>query len=642
MANTFTFCRDRYLIRLERPIPSYLIGTRGTGKTTLLKALNWKERITNDSLKRQLPADAFAQHYVGVYLKLPEIQLGAFAARLSKETDALRTLIPSLYIDVISLQLLVNGLAELIAKNLIICTPQEESACVRSIIEQFPLHCRAREGVINQNPSCTLKHLLHELRLLQAVLDDFAIFGGIPSDILPQRFPKQIGELGRFVASKLDELCNRHAKQAVDKWHFKICMDEGECLEPEHQRVLNTVVRLSRWPLFYVICFVGRPDDISGTYLPNLTLADDDRQLLLLDEMDDVTFRTLGEGVASVRIQEIEKDPTLKFNTRRCFGKLKINELMLSILENSVKVEAKRLLESATAKRREPFFEKEDIAVNDVQDNTEANNQDPPIYQVYLIEKLNLKMTTPHDPHWIRRAQDSANIRKKMVAAYLSLCWDLRTEVRYSSADMILQMSDNCVRDFLRFVNEIFLESGLTLRKFIEERIPNRIQDFGIKRASEQKRNSLKQSGVLAPTEVGRIIDALAEITQILQTQGPNNSQLVATERGLFVVDFPASGSEQSRKVVELLRDAAEAGFLRLLYTGTSSLKFRVHTSLAAVYGFSYRGAYYQTPLSIADIDQIRQCADHVEFKRAVKRIGKQLSGCGVQTDTLFESEELR
>jgi hypothetical protein len=56
---------------LEEPVPAYLIGTRGTGKTTLLKALNWERRLRDEHLRSQLGDDPFAGRYIGVYLKIP-------------------------------------------------------------------------------------------------------------------------------------------------------------------------------------------------------------------------------------------------------------------------------------------------------------------------------------------------------------------------------------------------------------------------------------------------------------------------------------------------------------------------------------------------------------------------------------------
>lgn len=86
---------------LEEERPVCLVGGRGTGKTTLLKALNWEERLTNSSLKEQLGSHPFENRYIGLYLKLPQLQLHAISNWLTV-CDARRPLkgeLIALYLD---------------------------------------------------------------------------------------------------------------------------------------------------------------------------------------------------------------------------------------------------------------------------------------------------------------------------------------------------------------------------------------------------------------------------------------------------------------------------------------------------------------------------------------------------------------
>ena len=54
--------------------------------------------------------------------------------------------------------------------------------------------------------------------------------------------------------------------------------------------------------------------------------------------------------------------------------------------------------------------------------------------------------------------------------------------------------------------------------------------------------------------------------------------------------------------------------------------QFRVHTSLAAFYCFSYRGAYYDTYLQISDIESLQTAKDPEDFKKIVNEIGNRLA----------------
>ena len=95
----------------------------------------------------------------------------------------------------------------------------------------------------------------------------------------------------------------------------------------------------------------------------------------------------------------------------------------------------------------------------------------------------------------------------------------------------------------------------------------------------------------------------------------------------MFVVSFQSAEAKTFESVLELIRDAAEAGFLVMLEASPNTRKFRVHASLAAAYGFSYRGAYYSTPIILRELNEIRSLADAELFDQTVKRIAQRLAG---------------
>ena len=54
---------------LEKRQDLYLVGSRGTGKTTFLKALNWKTRLKNPSIHMQIKKEElFKKKYIGIYI----------------------------------------------------------------------------------------------------------------------------------------------------------------------------------------------------------------------------------------------------------------------------------------------------------------------------------------------------------------------------------------------------------------------------------------------------------------------------------------------------------------------------------------------------------------------------------------------
>src|ERR1022692_2383684 len=100
---------------LEEFKPTYVIGSRGTGKTTLLNALNWEQQLTNEELTRQLKSTFVERRYIGLYLRAPRFQCDKFEAWLSPQSESLYAAIFSTYFDLAWLEVLTGALAELLA-----------------------------------------------------------------------------------------------------------------------------------------------------------------------------------------------------------------------------------------------------------------------------------------------------------------------------------------------------------------------------------------------------------------------------------------------------------------------------------------------------------------------------------------------
>ena len=83
-----------------------------------------------------------------------------------------------------------------------------------------------------------------------------------------------------------------------------------------------------------------------------------------------------------------------------------------------------------------------------------------------------------------------------MVAAYLCLCKELRTQVKYAGAEMVLQISDCCIRDYLSLLDAAFHAVKQSPGEFGSRRIPIDLQDGAIKEASRRKNESIPRSEV--------------------------------------------------------------------------------------------------------------------------------------------------
>jgi hypothetical protein len=616
------FLQEDTFLQLENAQPAYIIGSRGTGKTTLLNALNWKERLFNESLRSSIGDNSlFKYRYIGIYIRTSDFNVDSFEIWLQSENTDVRGPIFAFYIDLIWIESLAIALSELVLTEHLKLDPQQEHTLIENILCELP-----ELGKYQSQPKeYTFRELSRSIKKIRQNIETMSKKRSDPKKLLDDFQIGHFGDYGRHIGSSITNFLDTLTSPEAPYWHIKVCFDEAECLSDFQRLVLNTCVRLSKSHIFYVISYVDSLVDVTRTLIPKITLQDADRTLINLDKMSDDAFIRLAEGVSNVRIKKIIHEcPT--FKVTELLGRLDINTLLSEILTMSESAAAKELLNEGKKLAGQPFFQLTSDEDCDYEDM--LHEASFPYYQAYIIKALNLVVPDPAEPRWKRRAQDSREIRKKMVAAYLCICHELNTDVRYAFSEMVLQMSDKCIRDFLRQIDFIFAESGLELKDFIESKISLSKQHEGIKKSSQAKKESISRSGIAAPLEISRIIDGLARITAIIQSR-PKDKALRSSERGVFVVSVKDGELREYANTFALIQEACEAGFLKMIDSTRRKWQFRVHTSLAANYGFSYRGAYYDTHVSIRDIDALRVTKDPDDFNKIVSQLAKRFSGEG-------------
>jgi hypothetical protein len=368
-----------------------------------------------------------------------------------------------------------------------------------------------------------------------------------------------------------------------------------------------------------------------ATHIPGISLQRADREFIDLDppgqdaDQLDVNFIMLAEGVCKARIRLSSQAAAETFSTASLLGALDINSLLLLILKSSERPTATSFLQKA-----------EELRAN-YADQWEVTREggSPPIYQAYLIERLGLSKPSSADPKDGRR-QDSAELRKKMVAAYLCLCSELGVSPRYAYEEMLVQASDRCLRDYLWQMDEIYQRSAVSIDEFCRNRIPIDVQDAAMKAAAQKKRDYVELAGIATPTETLRLIEALGRLTARLQATTVGERGLRSTERGIFRIDV--SNASKTDSTLKVVTEAAEAGFIKII-EHAPQLRFRVHCSLAANYGFSYRGAYYDTPLRLSDLTNLISQPDEKSLEVALRRMEEWLGTNAAPEFPLFEEQ---
>ena len=208
---------------LESPKPTFLIGTRGSGKTTLLKALTWRERIENQSLIRQLAEDPFHHRYIAVYIKAPEYKLGEMNKWLKECSSELHGNIVAYFLDLLSVELIAGGIADLIIRDVLVTTPEEEQLHVKRVIDEYR---DLLSDYLPQRTSYTLRTLAKICKLASDRIQRLASVRAEITPLLDKLPATGIGEFGRRVCKMLSDLCNRPVSDK--KWFFrKVCVQTG-------------------------------------------------------------------------------------------------------------------------------------------------------------------------------------------------------------------------------------------------------------------------------------------------------------------------------------------------------------------------------------------------------------------------------
>lgn len=596
-------------LHTEKPI--FLVGLRGSGKTTLLFSLNWSQRLRNDSYRKQLESEhgsAFYDRVIGVYTKLPESKVSAIGNWLG-EFDETKARLFGLYIDLLSIELILEAVANLNAAGVVAGTGDLEHSIVADIIQDS---CQAGCWIeaLRTRKQKTFLEIKRAAISVRRDLERHADLGHSVSTAIARFEPPQFGELAKKFASKLTQFCNSDIETGSLGWRFRICMDEGEHLTSDQQRVVNSIYRLAQWPLFYAIAYVSKPD-FRNTYLSGLTLSDADRELIVLSTQSDSEFERYVEGVVNVRLKNDYPNISTTFSVRATLGDLNLDAILSDVLRDSVNAVAKSLVSVA--------------------EQVEPNAPLPPFLRCYF-EKATGKTSDTPDSKWEKRREDSGGYRKKFVGAYLSLFNDLETHPKYAFAEMVLQLSDKCIRDFLSQMQAIFLASDLSLDDFLRQKIPWKVQHKGIMDASDQKRRSF--DSFLCVAGVESIIDGLGHTTAYLQSRCKR--RLTSPELGRYQIR--SSQFQGGSFLQQAIEDGIIAGFIRYSdeeRVAGESIEIQLHTALAPHYGFSYRGPMYPCEVRSDDLLAFAQESEGTIQQQSL-RLAEKLSG-GSHAMPLFD-----
>lgn len=588
---------------LEEQKNIYLSGIRGCGKTTLLMSLEWKLRIKNQSIQDQLEGHhPLSKKYIGLYLSSPDIIGDVFndwnpkkGHRSALKNEISRAQYYSLFIEYEILQLLIGALEGLYEKNILSYSLNDEISVAKKILRQ-------RNEIEKHFSTETEKVLLGDIKAYFQVQHEKIRY--YASNCVPvanyDDFPSlQMGELLQQITPILLELCekdNVHNDDAT--WSIKICIDQAESFSHYQQKVLNTIlVVTSRCKcISFVIASLEGGIDINSTYIPRHSLTDADRTHFPFEKIYELPgkFDEFVTNVASLRIKYEFKINNVQLNLKKILGEWSLNELLDSKLRYSQNQKVKQFI--IRSKEFKENIRKLKTSSHQNSRYSSIDDDIPSYYETYIFEKLNYQLPTEYSEY---RRFSSNRLRKRNVAAALCLCKEFNQSFPYAGYNILIDMSDNCIRHFLKQMNEIYLNESKQPEIFIKSHVSIANQNAALTRASDLLYKGIGELGGRYPTEVTNLIEAVARLTAMLQTQYKNLSGLTTPERGIFEVDLSKIESIKEREeLAEIFLIARDNLFINVIGSteddiSTKKIEFRIVSLFAPKFGFSYREPLY-------------------------------------------------
>lgn len=607
--------------------PVFVAGTRGSGKTSILRSMSTLHVLDDRNLLEQIGS----LHWYGVFFQLNEtfsplidnavLSLVPGPIRLDPEAVKNRQfVIFSHYLELKIVERLLETLGSLRRDgHLAYSATDDRDIALR--LHRNVLHFLKFEGRPDFFGLDELKSLISIY--IERCFNAFFMGGGGTASPF---FATDPGSVLSRVVTAVSPLIAGPAFSADVPMKFKIMIDDCEVLTPLQQQFLNTIVRKTRGEVKWVLAYIGGLYDTIRTVIPGQSLSNADRDVENLDSATDKEFAHLCQNVASLRLYYAlpdnmreglkVNDPLTAFSLRRRLGVLSLNQIIERVIESASpeSSEGRQKLIRIAEDARE-FF-------NLYMTRSQIGQLAPNFKARPYVEGLALSQIPKEDRERRGRTIDvkafQRIIARKQSWAFLEACRMLRLhEYPYVGHQIIIQLSDLCIRDFLDIMGEIFVRavggsaSDIRILDFInsEAEIPIEQQRQAVISASEKKLQGLESLAQPFEEESVRMVRALGRLTTMLQTELDENQLIGTTERGLFKINrdelraIAAKMELPDSKIDEVLKRAEKDGFIREVSDrgkletpyhnpDATEVTVRLHRRFAPHFRFSYRGPY--------------------------------------------------
>jgi hypothetical protein len=624
---------------LEKNRCVYLIGTRGSGKTTMLKSLDWKERLSNKSLQYQIKLirgeDLFSKKYIGIYLDVGKKYIishfykwlenqGYSADQINFERGRLF----SLYIEYMALYNLIEAVEVLREDGFFKYTPDDELKAIKKLLKIRP---EIKDFIQDYSVNTQLDDVKLAIKKIYEQIWNESDFQS--HDSPPVRFlsAHQIGSVLAELSKPILDLCG----SSEEKYVVKVCIDSIESLDPSLIRALNTLIASKEVHTTFVFASTHEYIDKETTFITNHPLTKDDRDVHSLDNFykNEKNFLKFIEEVTRLRFERELKHMDLDINFKKILGDYPINSLIDYELNKSISPKHKEFIKYTNG----DFLKQWNALNKSFKKKPSEELKESNLYvQAFItkIRRIDLKkyFGKPNEFSLIQKTE----FDKKVVGALLCLLYDKkgssRLRIPYAGYKMIIQMSDSNIRDFLRQMKFIYQKSSFKQESFLENQIPIEVQKEGIYQASSAKYDEIVRGSSFA-IEIRNMIKFLGTITHILQTNCPD--ALENPEIGTYIIDYSKLPTQKDRETLQKIIFTASVNkyYIKVIYEDINPRdknivlqKIRLHKLFAPFFIFSYRsigGPRYE--FEIPPDDLLNICINPISEKNQEKIIDRIL-----------------
>lgn len=548
---------------LEKRQDLYIIGSRGTGKTTFLKALNWETRIENRSIHAQTEnGNLFKDRYIGIYIDAMVFGDSIFEMGDSDDSPLMR--VYSIWAELNVLYRLIGAIKGLYKNGYIDFTIKDEQFQCNEIYDYLSnllgdTFLRNRQNTGTDYDLIRLEQVVYDLRR--------EVIYGV-DELKSKSASYSFGNLIKEIFPKLVGLCD---DESEIEWCTKICFDAIESA-PNFHKIVNTFVvkKLSRGVWFIISGLTHRLIDMSQTYIPNHNLTNDDKAHIDLDKMFFLSsdaarkeFGHLAEGICNQRLRYSDNtiDDKIKFDLTACLGNWTINQILHVYLKSR--------------KTRSVSKEFEDF-MKLAEKNYDANKyktRSPPYVETYYYDILG------HNKNWTgplqKSRQKNMGAGKKHIVIMLALLRDykLTSSTPYAGERQLMYLC-NSTREFLQLMAALFdvrmrqhQSKDLSYFYSFEAKLTqNEIQtqtDAAVKVAENKyKEIKSKSDKEIIAKRISVFIDMCGNILYDLEAK-TELSSLISDEKGVFTVSF--KDDESGDKLSSFLKTAADDTIIKII-----------------------------------------------------------------------------